>query len=111
MPEGRPCGTAGIGVDKGFTEAFADSDGTYHGSNFGVVMTVHSNQVAKTGKARNRLHALEKKHRAAGRVARADGINANNLGRVKLEARRDRTQNRLRTIACQSAHAIWTRPK
>ena len=69
-------------------------------------MTVHSDQVAKTGKARNRLHALEKKHRAAGRVARADRIKANNLGRVKLEARRDRTQNRLRTIAYQSAHAI-----
>ena len=104
--EGRPCGTAEIGVDKGFTEAFADSGGKYHGSNFGAVMTVHSDQVAKTGKARNRLHALEKKHRAAGRVARADRIKANNLGRVKLEARRDRTQNRLRTIAYQSAHAI-----
>ena len=25
--EARPCGTAGIGVDKGYTEAFTDSDG------------------------------------------------------------------------------------
>ena len=104
--EGRPCGTAEIGVDKGYTEAFTDSDGAHHGEKFGAVLSAYSNQVSKTGKARNKLHALEKKHRAAGRIAKAERIRANNLGRVKLEARRDRTQNRLRTIAYQAAHTM-----
>ncbi|WP_028220968.1 transposase [Paraburkholderia oxyphila] len=103
---GRPCGSAEVGVDKGYTEAFADSDGGFHGEEFGAVMTVYSDTVAKTGKTRNKLHVLEKKHRAAGRIAKADRIKANNLGRVKLEARRDRTQKHLRTIAYQAAHAI-----
>jgi transposase len=104
--QGRPCGTAEIGIDKGYSEAFTDSDGAHHGENFGDVLTAYSDQVSKTGKARNKLHALEKKHRAAGRIAKADRIKTSNLGRVKLEARRDRAQNRLRNIAYQAAHAI-----
>lgn len=103
---GRACGRGDMGVDKGYTEAFADSDGGYHGEQFGAVISAYSDVVAKTGKARNKLHALEKKHRAAGRIAKADRIKANNLGRVKLEARCDRTQQHLRTIAYQGAHAI-----
>ncbi len=104
--EGRPCGTGEIGVDKGYTEAFADSDGERHGLTFGAVLSAYSDQVSKTGKARNRLHALEKAHRKAGRIAKAERIRKCNLGRVKLQARRDRTKQRLRTIAYQSAHTI-----
>ena len=104
--EGRPCGTGEIGVDKGYTEAFADSDGEHHGQGFGAVLSAYSDQVSKTGKARNRLHALEKAHRKAGRIAKAERIRKCNLGRVKLQARRERTKQRLRTIAYQSAHTI-----
>jgi hypothetical protein len=104
--ESRPCGAAVIGVDKGYTEAFTDSDGAHHGAKFGAVMTAYSDKVAKTGEARNRLHALEKAHRAAGRTAKADRIRSNNLGRVKLIGRRDRAQQQLRTIAYQAAHSI-----
>ena len=104
--EGRPCGTAGVGVDKGYTEAFTDSDGDHHGAQFGAVMTAYSDKVAKTGQARNRLHALEKAHRVAGRIAKADRIRSNNLGRVKLGSRRERAHEQLRTIAYQAAHSI-----
>jgi IS605 OrfB family transposase len=104
--EGRPCGTAEIGVDKGYTEAFTDSDGKHHGEKFGAVLTAYTDQISKTGKARNQLHALEKAHREAGRIAKADHIKRNNLGSVKLKARRDRAQTRLRTIAYQAAHTI-----
>jgi hypothetical protein len=103
---GRPCGTAVIGVDKGYTEAFTDSDGTHHGAKFGDVMTAYSDKVAKTGKVRNRLHALEKAHRAAGRISKADRIRSNNLGKVKLGSLRNRAQQQLRTIAYQAAHSI-----
>ncbi|MFP3551115.1 transposase [Paraburkholderia sp. SIMBA_049] len=103
---GRPCGSAEIGVDKGYSEAFTDSDGERHGEQFGAVLTAYGDQVSKTGKARNRLHALEKVHREAGRTAKADRIKSNNLGRAKLKARRDRAQKRLRTIAYQAAHSV-----
>ena len=103
---GRACGAAEIGVDKGYTEAFTDSDGKHHGEKFGAVLTAYTELRTKTGRARGRLHALEKKHRAAGRIAKADRILKNNLGLVKLEARRDRTQKKLRTLAYQAAHTI-----
>ena len=58
--KGRPCGAAEIGVDKGYSEAFTDSEGHAHGEQFGDVLSAYSNQVSKTGEARNKLHALEK---------------------------------------------------
>lgn len=102
----KPCGTQETGVDKGYTEAFVDSDGEVYGDQFGKVMREYSDQISKTGVARNKLHALEKKHREAGRIAKADNIKRNNLGRVKLEARKDRVQSQLRTIAYQSVHKL-----
>ncbi len=103
---GRPHGVQSLGIDKGYTEAFTDSDGAAHGQAFGDVLTAYSDTGAKTGQLRNQLHALEKKHRKRGNQAKADRILTNNLGRKKLEARRVRTKQRLRTIAYQSAHSI-----
>jgi transposase len=103
---GRPCGAEIIGVDKGYTEALTDSDGVQHGLEFGAVLTEYSDAAAETGKARNKLHALEKKHRANGNTAKAGRIAKNNLGRKKLEARRTRAQKRLRNIAYKAAHSI-----
>ncbi|MHB8365544.1 MAG: nuclease/transposase family protein [Acidithiobacillus sp.] len=103
---GRPCGSRMTGIDKGYTEAFTDSDGVAHGKAFGAVLTNYSDKASATGKARNKLYALEKKHREAGRTAKADHIRLCNLGRVKIDARKERTHKRLRTIAYQSAHTI-----
>lgn len=104
--KGRPCGTHETGVDKGYSEAFVDSDGDVYGEEFGKIMTSYSDQVSKTGKARNKLYALEEKHRKAGRIEKADHIKHNNLGRIKLDGRRNRAQQQLRNIAYQSAHKI-----
>lgn len=103
---GRPHGDQMLGLDKGYTEAFTDSDGDAHGEAFGAVLTKYSDTVSATGKQRNQLHALEKKHRAKGHHAKANRIHRHNLGRKKLNARRQRTQNHLRTISYQAAHSI-----
>jgi hypothetical protein len=103
---GRPAGAGQLGIDKGYTEAFVDSDGQAHGCSFGRVLSAFSDTQSATGKQRNRLHALEKAHRAAGRIAKADRIQACNLGCVKRDARRSRAQQVLRTIAYQSAHTV-----
>lgn len=104
--DGRECGDQVLGIDKGYTEAFTDSDGDHHGQDFGKVMTDYSDKVSATGKQRNKLHALEKKHRESGRTAKADRIKKHNLGSKKIDARKETTQKRLRTIAYQSAHSI-----
>src|SRR5450631_3365442 len=103
---GRECGDQVVGIDKGYTEAFTDSDGDHHGEAFGKVMTEYSDQTAATNKQRNQLHALEKKHREAGNLIKADRIKKHNLGRKKIDARKATTQKRLRTIAYRSAHSI-----
>jgi transposase len=103
---GRECGKRIVGIDKGYTEAFTDSDGQTHGENFGAVLTNYSDKTAATNQQRNKLHALEKSHRVAGRTAKADRIKKNNLGRKKINARKERTQDQLRTIAYQAAHSI-----
>jgi len=103
---GRSCGSQMTGIDKGYTEAFTDSDGVAHGKAFGAVLTDYSDKASVTGKARNKLYGLEKKHRKAGRFAKADHIKLCNLGRIKIDARKERTHKRLRTIAYQSAHTI-----
>ncbi|MFO1432800.1 MAG: transposase [Candidatus Competibacteraceae bacterium] len=105
-PAGRPHGEQALGIDKGYSEAFVDSDGEAHGETFGRLLTDYSDRVAATGQGRNKLHALEKKHRAAGHTAKADRIKNHNLGRKKLLARRDRTCRQLRNVAYQSAHAV-----
>lgn len=104
--EGRACGDQVVGIDKGYTEAFTDSDGQAHGEPFGLVLTQYSDKAAATGKGRNKLHALEKKHRKAGRVAKAHRIEQCNLGRKKIDARREKAQKQLRSIAFKSAHAV-----
>ena len=103
---GREHGDQVVGIDKGYTEAFTDSDGQAHGEQFGAVLTEYSDKTAATHQQRNKLHALEKKHREAGNIAKADRIKKNNLGRKKIDARREKTQKQLRTIAYQSAHSI-----
>ena len=104
--DGRPCGNQVLGVDKGYTEAFTDSDGVAHGTSFGSVLKAYSDKTFATGKARNKLYALEKKHRGAGRAAKAERIRLCNLGRIKIDTRRERVRKRLRTIAYQSAQSI-----
>lgn len=104
--EGRVCGQRALGVDKGYTEALTDSDGQAHGLRFGAVLTQYSDQTAVTNCQRNKLHALEKKHRAAGRMTKADHLKVHNLGRKKIDARRDHAQARLRTLAFQAAHTV-----
>ena len=104
--DGRVCGDQVVGIDKGYTEAFTDSDGQAHGESFGSVLTQYSDKAAATGKGRNKLHALEKKHRQAGRVAKACRIQQCNLGRKKIDARKEQAKKHLRSIAFESAHAV-----
>lgn len=103
---GREAGTEVIGVDKGYTEALADSDGHFHGRNFGTILKEYTEKVHGTGKMRGKLKALERKHRAAGRTAKADRIARHNLGTKKIDRRRERAQKRLRTEAFRAAHAV-----
>lgn len=102
----KKCGEEIIGVDKGYSEAFADSDGHFHGTNLGQVLTKATEQRNKTGISRNKLYQIAKK-----KPHKAKKIYRYNLGKKKLKTRSDYTQKLVRNIAFQSAHSIVDKAK
>ena len=102
----EPCGDKILGVDKGYSEAFADSDGCFHGINFGEVMTEGTEKRNQRGKARNKLHQIAKK-----KSHKAKNAYRYNLGRKKLTKQYDHQKQLIRNIAFQAAHAIVDKAK
>ncbi len=93
-------------IDLGYTEVMTDEQGNSYGDEFGSVLTAASNRRHLKGKARNKLHALEKKHRSAGNIAKANRIRKYNLGRVKLERQTSGEQLHLENIINRSINAL-----
>ena len=72
-----------VGLDKGYTEAIATSNGGFYGTNLGEILTKQTAKRHRKGKHRNRLHALRKKALARGDVRKARKLEKYNLGRKK----------------------------
>ena len=104
----RPCGEATVGVDKGYTEAYTDSDGERHGRGLGDLLAAESD-VRKKGQRRNRMRDLEQQHRDAGNVQKADSILRHNLGHRKWDRRQQRHNARVRDFLCRAAHSVVDR--
>ncbi len=102
----RPCGEATVGVDKGYTEAYTDSDGTRHGEGLGDLLATESDHQKVKGQQRNQLRAVAEKHEAKGNHRKADNIRRHNLGRNKWNQRKRRHKKRARNLLCQAAHAV-----
>ena len=83
----NPGGSETVGVDKGYTEAYTDSDGERHGKGLGDLLTAESDARKVKGQRRNRMRDLEQKHRDAGNVQKADRILRHNLGNRKWDRR------------------------
>ncbi|MYC64495.1 MAG: transposase [Caldilineaceae bacterium SB0661_bin_34] len=102
----RPCGDATVGVDKGYTEAYTDSDGERHGQGLGDLLAAESDHQKDKGQRRNRLKATAEKHEAKGHHRKADNIRRHNLGRNKWNRRKRRHKKRTRDHLCHAAHAV-----
>lgn len=97
----RPCGDRIIGVDKGYTEAFADCLGNLYGQSLGKILTEGTKKRNKRGKARNKLFQLAKK-----KLHKRKNILKYNLGAKKLDKNNAHQKKLIRNIAFQSVHAI-----
>ncbi|MDE0672102.1 MAG: hypothetical protein OXH72_10215, partial [Caldilineaceae bacterium] len=97
----RPCGDAAIGVDKGYTEAYTDSDGDRHGEGLGDLLSTESDPRKVKGQRRNRLRDIEQTHQAKGHHRKANAIRKNNLGNQKWDRRRPRHHKQVRDHLCQ----------
>lgn len=97
----RPCGTQALGVDKGYTEVFVDSDGTAHGEGLGKLLSAESDALKVKYQRRSRLRAI-----AEAKPHKRTSIEANNLGRAKLEARSRKHQSHVKDKIYKATHAV-----
>lgn len=96
------CGNGVVGIDKGYTEVFTDSDGQKHGLGLGERLSAESDFLKRKYKNRNKLKAIAKKKP---HVARA------NLGRKKLDKRKKRHTANVRDICFKAAHSVVDKAK
>ncbi|HIE02500.1 MAG TPA: transposase, partial [Thiotrichaceae bacterium] len=103
----RGCGLPGskIGIDKGYTEAFADSDGEFHGEGLGKVLSNESDSLKEKYQKRNKIKAIQEKLQEKN-PKKAKIIEKHNLGRKKLNKRKKRHQSKLKTIVFTAVNEI-----
>lgn len=107
MPSSQsPCGTAEVGVDKGYTEVLTDSAGDHHGPNLGRLLTAESDRRKAKGRARARLLSIANQAALKGNHAKADRIRRNNLGTIKRDRRDATWKMQVRTETFTAVHAV-----
>ena len=99
--ETHTCGSATIGIDKGYTEVFVDSDGKHYGEGLGKLLTKHSDRLNKKYQARNKLKAIITK-----KPHKKKNIIENNLGRKKLNHQNQKVESQIKDQICQATHKL-----
>ena len=99
---GNPCGDASLGIDKGYTEVFTDSDGKKHGLGLGERLSKESDALKGKYKNRNKLKAIADKK---------PHVRSSNLGRKKLDARKTKHNRNVRDICYKAAHSVVDKAK
>lgn len=102
----KPCGDKILGVDQGYSEAFADSEGNFHGQEFGKILTLATEARNKKGIARNKLYQIAQK-----KPHKANKIYKFNLGHKKKKNILERTEKIIRNISFQAVHSIVNNAK
>lgn len=96
------CGDVIVGIDKGYTEVFTDSDGEKHGLGLGNRLSSESDFCKEKYKKRNKLKSISKKK---------PHVAKSNLGRKKLDKRKKRHDSNVRDIAFKAAHSVVDKAK
>lgn len=106
----RACGTIALGIDKGYTEAFVDSEGEFYGQGLGDVLSKESDDLKKKYQRRNKIKAvLEKVEQKNSKKAKR--IRKHNLGRKKLNRRKKKHQAKVETIVFTAVNHIVDKTK
>jgi IS605 OrfB family transposase len=101
IAETHNCGSATIGIDKGYTEVFVDSDGEHHGEGLGKLLTKHSDKLKKKYQARNKIRAIANK-----KTHKKQNIIEKNLGRKKLNRQNEKVQSQVKDTIYQATHKL-----
>jgi len=101
LSETKNCGTLTVGIDKGYTEVFVDSDGKEYGSGLGETLTRQSDRLKKKYQKRSKLRAISSKKRH-----KKQKIIKNNLGRKKLNRQDRQHKYQVKDIVYQAVHQL-----
>jgi len=101
LAETNDCGQATIGLDKGYTEVFVDSDREHHGEGLGQILSQHSDKLKKKYQARNKLKAIIDK-----KPHKKKNIIENNRGRKKLNRQNQKVKSQVKDKICKATHAV-----
>ncbi len=106
----RACGSEKMGIDKGYTEAFVDSEGDFHGKGLGEVLSKESDYLKKKYQRRNKIKAVLGKVEPKN-PKKARRIRKNNLGRKKLNQRKFMHQAKVKTIVFTATNRVVDKAK
>jgi IS605 OrfB family transposase len=106
----RACGKKVIGIDKGYTEAFVDSEGVFHGKGLGDVLSKESDYLKTKYQRRNKIKAVLNKVEQKN-PKKAKRIQKNNLGRKKLNRRKKKHQAVVKTIVFTAVNRVVDKAK
>lgn len=96
------CGDKTLGIDKGYTEVFTDSDGLHYGTNLGQVLTEESDRLKVKYQRRNKLrHIAEKKPH----------VIQCNLGTKKLDKHKIKHKAEIKTIVHTAVNQLVDKAK
>jgi IS605 OrfB family transposase len=106
----RSCGSREIAIDKGYTEAFVDSEGDFQGKGLGEVLSKESDYLKKKYQRRNKIKAVLNKVEQKN-PKKAKRINKHNLGRNKLNRRKNQHQAKVKTIIFTAVNRVVDKAK
>jgi IS605 OrfB family transposase len=97
----RPAGDETLGIDKGYTEVFVDSDGDHHGEGLGEILSAESDYLKVKYQRRHKLRQIARK-----KAHKRDKIHRYNLGRKKLDRRKRKHTSRVRDQVFKATHSV-----
>ena len=103
----KSCGNKEIGVDKGFTEVFVDSEGEHYGNDLGKMISGESDYLKAKYQKRNKIFQIAKKSKKN----KHDLILKNNLKNKKIIRHKRKTQGRIRTLVFSATHKLVDKAK
>ncbi|NET63538.1 MAG: IS200/IS605 family element transposase accessory protein TnpB [Moorea sp. SIO1G6] len=101
-----PANRRPVGIDKGYTEAFYDSDGQGHGLNLGKATTEKSDRICAKNRNRGKLWAIHRKLEKLDPVKSAR-ILKNNLNRKTENKRYRQNQSELTAIIGAASKSLF----
>jgi hypothetical protein len=70
----RACGTATVGVDKGYSEVLVDTDGEHHGTELGELLRSRSDALKERNARRAKLRSIANQAARRGRHGKAERL-------------------------------------